>query len=219
MKILALVTAKSTSVRVRSKNKKLIGGKPLYQWTTDFLKAQKKYFEDIVFSSDAPVFFDLPDCIHSLKRPKALCEDKTPHVMSVRHALLHAEKKYEKEYDYVVLFQPTNPIRHRSDLVTFIRMMEDSGYALGKTYYVDDNINPSYIEQATKWDESAEPEGVIIRSGNMYAYSRKYLNLADYQHVDLDRFYTLIPKHRGYNINNKEDFAIVEAFMKEYSCI
>ncbi len=219
MKILALVTAKSTSVRVRSKNKRLIGGKPLYQWTTDFLVENQRKFEDIVFSSDNPTLWDLPIDVKTLKRPKPLCEDKMPHVMSVRHALLHMEKQTGKEYDYVILFQPTNPIRHSRDLKEFINHMTSNSCHLGKTYYLDDNINPNYIEQATKWTDDTEPEGVIIRSGNMYSYSREYLVVTEYMLNNLESFYMMLPKFRGYNINNKEDFTIVEAFMKRYGWI
>jgi len=219
MKILALITAKSTSVRVRSKNKKKIGGKPLYKWTTDFLVENKKFFEDIVFSSDTPLFFDLPKDVIALKRPQALCEDRTPHVMSVRHALLHMEKLNEKEYDYVILFQPTNPLRHKKDLEAFIELIELDRDHIGKTYYVDDNVNPGYLEQATQWAEGTEPEGVIVRSGNMYAYSKQYLVRTDINIADLHSFYVLVPKHRGYNINNKEDFDIVEALMKTYGYV
>jgi CMP-N-acetylneuraminic acid synthetase len=219
MKILALITAKSTSLRVRGKNRKIIGGKPLYTWTTDFLMKHKKFFEDICFSTDVPAAFDVPGYIHKIKRPGTLCEDKTPHVMSVRHALLRMESRLNKEYDYVVLFQPTNPLRDKKDLVTFLTMMHDSGCELGKSYYVDENINPSYIEQAIKWDESTEPEGIIVRSGNMYAYSRKYLVVNELSKLDLESFYVIVPKHRGYNINNSEDFDVVEAFMRRYKCI
>jgi CMP-N-acetylneuraminic acid synthetase len=181
--------------------------------------ANKKYFEDIAFSTDVTAAFDVPDWIHKIKRPSVMCEDKTPHVLSVRHALLRMESKTGKEYDYVILFQPTNPIRHREDLRNFIEQMEGTSFPLGKTYYVDDNINPSYIEQAIQWDDTTEPEGVIVRSGSMYAYSRKYLVVTDLKHLELDRFYVMIPKYRGYNINNKDDFDIVEAFMKRYRCI
>lgn len=218
MKILAVVTAKSTSKRVRGKNKKLLAGKPLYKWTTDFLMENEAYFEDIVFSTDSPRAFDVKP-IHVMKRPKPLCEDKMPHVMSVRHALLHMEKKFNKIYDYAVLFQPTNPLRDWRDLGMFVKMMEEYQYMLGNTYYLDDNLSPGYIEQALKWGDGAETEGVVVRSGSMYAYSRKYLVVTDINKIDLDRFYVMIPKHRGYNINNKEDFAVVEAFIKEHGCL
>jgi CMP-N-acetylneuraminic acid synthetase len=195
-----------------------LGGKPLYKWTVDFLVANKKYFEDIVFSSDSPLFFDLPKGVKTLKRPKPLCEDKMPHVMSVRHALLHMEKSEGKEYDYVMLFQPTNPLRHRNDLKQFIETMTAAKMPLGKTYYVDENINPSYIEQATMWEEETEPNGVIIRSGNMYSYSRQFLLANTIEQVNLSSFYIMVPKHRGYNINNRDDFDIVDAFIRRYEC-
>lgn len=223
MKILGLVTAKSNSKRVPYKNKKLLGKKPLYKWTTDYLESVKQEFDLLVFSSDRPEAFLLnKDIWATIARPTILCEDCSPHVLSVRHALNSVEKysSDDKPYDYVILFQPTNPLRDKHDLYMMLTMLHENRPMVGKTYYIDENLRMSYIEAASGWKEGyadASGDGVLIRSGSMYAYSRQYL-MGNNLEKDYDSVYVSIPKHRGYNINDMEDFAIVEAFIKEYKC-
>ena len=217
MRILALVTAKSYSTRVANKSRKLIMGKPLYKWTIDFLVRNKRWFDAIAFSSDAPELFTLiPEKILKITRPKSLCEDNIPHVLSVKHGLLQSEHHYGIDFDYVILFQPTNPFRTETDLMMMINFIEKYTPMIGKTYYVDDNIQPGYILGAT-FDNEINEKGIVIRSGSMYCYARKYL-MGGHMHDDYGSVYVTVPKRRGYNINNEEDFTIVESFMKEYKC-
>lgn len=221
MKILALITAKSASKRVPNKNKKIIGGKALYKWTVDYLLSLKHEFEDIALSSDRPDEFVVPGSIAKIIRPKILCEDCSPHVLSVRHALNKMEAKLNKEYDYVILFQPTNPIRDKDDLYAMLAMLQENKPMLGKTYYIDENLHSSYIEGVRGWIEGyldRSGNGVLIRSGSMYAYARRYLIDTGIPRDELDTVYVPIPKYRGYNLNNIEDFAIVQTFMEHYHC-
>lgn len=181
----------------------------------------KQEFELLAFSSDKPEAFILDREIWAtIARPTILCEDCSPHVLSVRHALNSVEKKQNTEYDYVILFQPTNPLRDKHDLFMMLTMLHENRPMVGKTYYIDTNLKMSYIEAASGWKEGysdASGDGVLIRSGNMYAYSRQYLMGSDIP-KDYDSVYVSIPKHRGYNINDAEDFDIVEAFIKRYKC-
>jgi len=224
MKMLGLVTAKSNSQRVPYKNKVMLHGRPLYKWTTDYLESVRQEFDTLVFSSDKPEEFIIdPDRWVKVHRPSTLCEDCTPHVLSVQHALNIVEKHNNTgiPYDYVILFQPTNPLRDVHDLYTMLTMLHENRPMVGKTYYIDENLRMSYIEAASGWKEGyadASGSGVLIRSGNMYAYSRSYLLGGDRSFNDYDSVYVSIPKHRGYNINDEEDFGIVESFIKRYKC-
>jgi CMP-N-acetylneuraminic acid synthetase len=221
MKLLALVTAKANSKRVPYKNKMDIGGKPLYKWTTDYLESISNEFSMMAFSSDKPESFVID---HSkwriIHRPSILCEDCTPHVLSVQHALNEAEKHVDYPFDYAILFQPTNPLREKEDFYNMLSMLDASKPMIGKTYYIDDNLNISYIEGVSGWKEGyldASGDGVLVRSGNMYAYSRQYLmGHNSNANFEIDSVYVCIPKFRGYNINNAQDFAIVETFMRLY---
>ena len=223
MRLLGLVTAKSNSKRVPYKNKVILGKKPLYKWTTDFLESVKQEFELLAFSSDRPEAFILDRTIWAtINRPTILCEDCSPHILSVQHALNSVERKDASEapYDYVILFQPTNPLMDKHDLYMMLTMLHEKRPVVGKTYYIDENLRMSYIEAASGWKEGFSDEsgnGVLIRSGSMYAYSRKFLMGADVGE-DFDSVYVSIPKHRGYNINDEEDFGIVESFIKRYKC-
>lgn len=219
MKILGLVTAKSNSKRVPYKNKIPLAKKPLYKWTTDFLESVKDEFEALAFSSDRPEVFPLePDIWTPIVRPMTLCEDCSPHVLSVKHALSQLERDGDVTFDYVILFQPTTPLRNSDELYSMIHMLNEHKPMVGKTYYIDENISLSYLEGAKGWKDGyadASGDGVLIRSGSMYAYSRHYLMGSSIQE-DYDTVYVSVPKYRGYNINNSEDFAIVEAFVKRY---
>ena len=110
MKIAALITAKSQSLRVPKKNFRLLGGIPLYRHSVCFVNDNRDLFNGTVFSSDKPESFAIPSTIMSVKRPPELCFEESPHLEIVKHALSNAEL-YGARYDDVLLFQPTNPIR------------------------------------------------------------------------------------------------------------
>ena len=57
MKILAVITAKRIQ-RLKNKNKKLLGNKPLVSWTIDFAK-KIKIFKDILMTTDDEEIFNL----------------------------------------------------------------------------------------------------------------------------------------------------------------
>lgn len=217
MRTLALVTAKSQSTRVKDKNWKTIAGKPLYKWTLDFLVRNKRLFDVMAFSSDEPEKFEVPKNFEIITRPKVLCEDNTPHVLSVKHGLIHVEKKWGFDFEYTILFQPTNPFRSSEDIARMINMLEKSKPLAARTYYIDDNINQEYLIGA-KYEPDLESDKVLVRSGSMYAYHRSFIMGLGYNVIFPDSVFMVVPKRRGYNINTEEDFMIVESLMKGYKC-
>ena len=51
MKVLAIITARKGSKRLKNKNKKILGKKPLVNWTIDFAK-KINLFKDIIMTTD-----------------------------------------------------------------------------------------------------------------------------------------------------------------------
>ena len=204
MNILGLVTAKSHSGRVPYKNFQFIAGKQLFRWTTDFLSENQDCFTALAFSSDEPDIFDVPHNIHKIQRPPNLCVEDVEHKDIMVHALDQIEYCLDKKMDYIVLFQPTNPFRIKSDLRKLIVMAEQHKPTHSFMYYVDDNLKGEQIRGCSSLGNLPP----MIRSGNMYLYSREYL----YGTTGEEKLVTLkIPKWRGYNINTKEDFYVAEA--------
>lgn len=109
-KILAFIPARAGSKRIIGKNKKILNGKPLFQYSVDVAK-KSKYIDDVIVSSDS---IDILNMAHELKciknglRPKYLSNDTARIVDAILYEIIHNELN---DYDAVVLLQPTFPMR------------------------------------------------------------------------------------------------------------
>ena len=206
MKINALITAKSNSTRIPYKNVTFVAGKQLYKWTTDFLERYYFMFDNIYFSSNKPEMFGFSGTkIRAIKRPAILCSDSLSHMATVKHAISRMIRDGSNP-DYIMLFQPTNPFRSFSDIVSAIKMVSGNrDIDVVCSHYHDDNLEPSYIKHTISPSNS-----VRIKSGNFYLWKRSYLTKShSVNYVSIE-----IPKYRGYNINVPSDIPIAEALYK-----
>lgn len=112
MKILAIIPARGGSKGLVGKNIKDLCGKPLICWTIDVAKGVLKD-EDICVSTDFQSIADVVED-YGLKvpflRPDSLASDTA----TTRDVIIHALDFYReqgKEYDVVLLLQPTSPLR------------------------------------------------------------------------------------------------------------
>ena len=112
-KCLALIPARGGSKGVPQKNIRKVAGRPLIAWT--IVEAKKsKYIDSLVLSSDDEVISKIAKdwgCDVPFIRPSEFARDETPGIDVVLHAL---EKL--PEYDYLILLQPTTPLRTVQDI-------------------------------------------------------------------------------------------------------
>ena len=112
--ILAIIPARGGSRRVAKKNIRPVGGKPLIVWT--ILEAKKsKYIDRLILSSEDPEIIAVArqwECEAPFVRPAELAQAQTPGVDPVIHAL----EVLPEKYDYVLLLQPTSPLRLAADI-------------------------------------------------------------------------------------------------------
>ena len=112
-KILGIIPARGGSKGILGKNIRVIAGKPLIAWTIEEAK-KSKYLDRLILSSDDAAIIKVAkkwDLEVPFVRPSDLARDNTPGVDPVLHAL-----KELPGYDYVVLLQPTSPLRSSSDI-------------------------------------------------------------------------------------------------------
>ena len=111
--VLAIIPARGGSKGVPRKNIWPLAGKPLIAWTIK--TAQKsRYIDRLILSSeDAEIITVAKDwgCEVPFVRPADLARDETPGIDPVLHAL-----DAIPGYDYVVLLQPTSPLRKTADI-------------------------------------------------------------------------------------------------------
>lgn len=112
-KIVALIPARGGSKGVPRKNIKLLGGKPLIEWTIQEAKKLKEIDRIIVSTDDeeiANIAISLGAEVPFL-RPKNFALDNTPGVDTALHAIKELEP-----FDWLLLLQPTSPFRKKKDI-------------------------------------------------------------------------------------------------------
>ena len=126
MTILAVIPARGGSKGIPNKNIISVGGKPLMSWTIEAALASKHVTKTIV-SSDSQVILDVAESAGAvaLKRPSALATDEAGSEGLVVHAL-ESEVQDAKTYDYVMLLQPTSPLRDATEIDRAVEQLQKS---------------------------------------------------------------------------------------------
>lgn len=126
-RIVGLITARGGSRSVPRKNVAPVGGKPLIAWTID-AALRSRVLDAVVVSTDDPKIAavsrrfgaDVP-----FLRPAELARDATPHLPVVEHALRRLEADRGWTPEYVMLLQPTSPLRTSADIRRAVALAGD----------------------------------------------------------------------------------------------
>lgn len=127
MRILSLVPARGGSKRIPGKNIKLLGGKPLINWSID-LALQIPSVVDVLVSTDDSTTAEVARSAGAFVpwlRPKRLASDEATTVDVCLHALDWYETARGK-VDGLLLLQPTSPFRRRQTIERGLEMYERS---------------------------------------------------------------------------------------------
>jgi N-acylneuraminate cytidylyltransferase len=118
-KILAVIPARGGSKGIPRKNIRPLAGKPLIAWTIAEAK-HSRYIDRLIVSSEDDEIIRVAEewgCEAPFKRPTELAQDDTPGIGPILHAL----KNFHEQYDYVLMLQPTSPLRTVADIDGCIR--------------------------------------------------------------------------------------------------
>ncbi len=113
-RVLALVPARGGSKGVPRKNIRIIGGKPMIAWTIEAARGSC-YIDRLVLSSDDQAIIDVAvecGCEAPFVRPAELASDEADAMSVIRHAIAMLPEQFE----YLVLLQPTSPMRLTQDI-------------------------------------------------------------------------------------------------------
>lgn len=127
-KIVGIIPARKNSKSILNKNMAFVCGKPLLFYTIQ--SALKSVFlDEIVVSTDGEQIasYSLNEGVSVINRPAELAQDTSKTIDCVIHALDEL-KKQGKEFDYMLLLQPTSPLRRTEHIDGMISWMIDAGY-------------------------------------------------------------------------------------------
>ena len=167
---LAVIPARGGSKRLPRKNLLELCGKPLIGWSIE-AGLKNKYVDKVVVSSDDDEIINISKKFgaDTIKRPSALATDKATTFDTIKHALENTGK-----YDYLLLLQPTSPLRDAKHIKESIEMLEEKN--------ADAIIGVSEVEHSPLWSNTLEKDNSMhnfikeklknIRSQDLEKYFR-----------------------------------------------
>lgn len=188
MKILAIIPARAGSKRIKNKNIKNFGGKPLIEWTIDVAKINEQ-FCDILVSTNSEQVIEISrkkGVLAPWLRPEKLSDDMASSIDVVLHALNWYESNIQK-VDAVMLLQPTSPFRTSKNINSAIELFEQNSM-LGSLV----SVSPSkshplwscrlkngflvpYISDAKTVHRSQDLPESFVLNGSIYLCNPEYL--------------------------------------------
>lgn len=221
---LAVITARGGSKGLPNKNLLPLAGRPLLAWSVAQAKASK-YVDRVIFSSEDARLIkaakaagaDIP-----FVRPKELALDSTPGMLP----FLHAVTAIPEKYDYVMLLQPTSPLREPDDIDACIRLCLASGApACVSVKEVSENPYWMYrldqggcLKSLMGQDKTVERRqdlpSVYALNGSIYLARREFV-LKRKTFITPQTAGYVMPEDRSADIDTALDFMLVELLMKQ----
>ncbi|KAA6440973.1 acylneuraminate cytidylyltransferase family protein [Dyadobacter flavalbus] len=148
--ILGIIPARKGSKGIPGKNLKLLGGKPLIQYTIESA-LECKWLNTIVVSSDCEHILRISGQFKGIEapfiRPAEFADDSAPAILVLSHAVKYYQEQ-GKKFDYVCLLQPTAPFRSKNLISeAIIRVMQTKADSLVTISKIPDKYNPNWAFQ------------------------------------------------------------------------
>lgn len=220
-KILALIPARGGSKGVPRKNVRIVQNKPLIAWTIEEAK-KSKYIDKVILSSDDEEIMKVAakwGCEVPFVRPAHLAEDQTPGIDPVLHAI-----DILPEYDYVILLQPTSPLRTVDDIdqaiefcfsknaLACISVCETTESPHWMYRVMDDHLKPIINDNGTKYARRQDLPPTYIINGAIYIAECTWLKESKSFLTD-DTVAYVMDSTRSLDIDNEVDLIVFEHYL------
>ena len=129
LEVVGLITARGGSKGLPRKNVLPLAGKPLIAWTIEAAQ-RSRHLRRVIVSTDDPEIAEISrQCGAEVPflRPGDLAGDASPHVGVVLQALDWFGEHEGRAPEWVMLLQPTSPLRTAQDIDAAIELAESTG--------------------------------------------------------------------------------------------
>jgi N-acylneuraminate cytidylyltransferase len=221
--VLAITPARGGSKGIPRKNITQVGGKPLIAWTIEEAK-KSRYIDRLILSSEDDETIEVAKtwgCEVPFKRPIELAQDDTPGIDPVLHAL-----ETLPIYDYVILLQPTSPLRNRDDIDSSLeRCLSANANACVSVTEVAENPYWMYtIAEDGAMHQLMQTDNVFSRrqdlpkvyklNGAVYVAKCEWLTRSR-SFVSSETIAYVMPSHRSLDIDNELDMSILGMIIRK----
>tara|TARA_B100000768_G_scaffold180062_1_gene199124 strand:- start:116 stop:772 length:657 start_codon:yes stop_codon:yes gene_type:complete len=216
MKNLIIIPARKGSKRIKNKNLINVLNKPLILWTINYAKKLSKKKFDLVVTSDCNKIKSIcsKEKVFFLDRPKGISGDYS----SMHEVIFHAYNKLNKKYKYIILLQPTSPLRkpgliHKSLRILNNKKKFDSLIHLAKDSSFTGKItNNKWIPEYGINVRSQDIKEIFVSTGNLFVYRS---DLYENKLIFPKKTYGLVSYNQKWvDIDNKEDIILLNYYLK-----
>lgn len=228
-KILGLITARGGSKSIPKKNIAPLAGKPLIWYTIEAAKNSQLLTRTIVSTNDEEIASVAKECGSDVPfmRPNELAQNNTPHIPVVQHALRWLKEQQDEEYDYVMILQPTSPLRISDDIDATIIMAVDTNadsvmsmkeledFDPRKIKRIENNIIlPMFEEEGSESARRQSGQQVFKRNCAIYLTKTDLIIRGDL-FGEVSRPY-IMPPERSIDINEPFDLELAEFLLSKH---
>jgi CMP-N-acetylneuraminic acid synthetase len=227
-KILAVIPARGGSKGVARKNVRLLAGKPLLAYSIEAALAVRDRLVRVILSTDDPAIAEVGRACGAdvpFFRPAELGGDRTPMVPVLQHAVREIESRDSLRLDWVLLLQPTAPLRSPADIRAAIALAEaggcDSVISVVQVFAVHpilmkriegDRLLPFCMEEKEGTRRQDYQPPAYMRNGAIYLTRRDVLMERGSIWGEVIRPYVM-PEERSVSIDNELDFRLAELML------
>lgn len=225
MRILYLIPARKGSKGLPGKNTKLLGGKPLIEYSIDFALNNLKIDDELCISTNDEAVIEIAKSkgiTIPFIRPEELANDSA----SSHDVIIHAINQYEKlnqTFDAVLLLQPTSPFRIQDDFTNLIKeysvdtdMVVSVKLAKENPYFTLFEENSEGFLNKSKmgyFDRRQDCPEVFAFNGSMYLInieSIKKSRLTELKNIKK----IIMSEERSVDIDTLADWTLAEFYLK-----
>jgi len=227
-KVLGLVLAREGSKGLPGKNIKPLCGKPLIAWSIEAGLASK-FIDDLVVSTDGYEIASVSEQYGAevpFLRPPELASDGASSISAILHTLDYLEKN-ERCYDAVVLLEPTSPLREVADIDAALELLVEKNSSSVVSVCAAEATHPSFMFKMDAFTNKLFPftgtqpnalrrqdiQPVYFLDGTIYCSTPKKIREENSFYHEETLAY-VVPKWKSLEIDDADDFLMVEAIMK-----
>ena len=221
-KILAIIPARGGSKGVLRKNIRELCGKPLIAWTIDAAK-KSRYIDTCVISTEDEEIKKVSESYGGyvpFMRPSEFARDDSPSIDAILHAVDNMPG-----YDYIVLLQPTSPLRIAEDIDGTIELCF-KGKSLSAVSVTESEKSPYWmytlnetgemspvltIDKEKSYQRQKLPK-VYRLNGAVYVAEKNFLK-KNRGFIDAETLGYVMPASRSSDIDSILDFKLAEFIM------
>lgn len=126
---LGVIPARGGSRSISKKAVHPVAGRPLIAWTIDAARRSMVLDRVVVTTEDVEIARVSRDCGAEVPfmRPAELARDDVPNMEAAIHTLMWLDEHQDYRPEYLVLLQPTSPLRNPEDIEVPVKMARDEG--------------------------------------------------------------------------------------------